>query len=162
MCIEQVSDKKQLDICINIIHRSFSTVAADFGLTKENCPGHTAFIPIEKIEKQFYEGRYMFLYKHSYVYAGYFSLVKCGESSYELDNLAVLPEYRHLKIGTKMIEFAKSFVMNNNANQIKIGIIDENTILKKWYEKLDFIYTGRRKFNHLPFTVGFMEWNTPN
>lgn len=43
------------------------------------------------------------------------------------------------------------------ANKIKIGIVEENTILKEWYEKIGFVHTGTKKFEHLPFTVGFME-----
>ena len=39
-------------------------------------------------------------------------------------------------------------------------IIEENPTyeeLKEWYEKIGFVHTGTQKFEHLPFTVGFME-----
>jgi len=38
-----------------------------------------------------------------------------------------------------------------------IGIIEENEKLKKWYSDLGFVHIGTKKFEHLPFTVGFME-----
>ena len=46
--IIRVESKEQFDICLNIIHKSFQTVADELNLTKDNCPSHTAFIPIDK------------------------------------------------------------------------------------------------------------------
>ena len=74
------------------------------------------------------------------------------------NNLAVLPEYRHLGIGKELVDYAITYSKNIlGANKIKIGIVEENTILKEWYEKIGFVHTGTKKFEHLPFTVGFME-----
>ena len=49
--IRQVN-KNELDECLKVIHQSFSTVAEQFGLTKENCPKHTSFIPLSFLETQ--------------------------------------------------------------------------------------------------------------
>ena len=51
--IIRVESKEQFDICLNIIHKSFQTVADELNLTKDNCPSHTAFIPIDKLVSQF-------------------------------------------------------------------------------------------------------------
>ena len=81
-----------------------------------------------------------------------------NDYSVELNNLAVLPEYRHLGIGKELVDYAITYSKNIlGANKIKIGIVEENTILKEWYEKIGFVHTGTQKFEHLPFTVGFME-----
>lgn len=81
-----------------------------------------------------------------------------NDDSVELNNLAVLPEYRHLGIGKELVDYAITYAKNIlGANKIKIGIVEENTILKEWYEKIGFVHTGTKKFEHLPFTVGFME-----
>lgn len=61
--IIKVTTENQLDTCLNIIHKSFQTVADDMNLTKENCPSHTAFMPLEKLQNQFKNGNPMFLYK---------------------------------------------------------------------------------------------------
>ncbi len=155
--IEKVILKEQLNICLDIIHKSFITVADEFGLTEENCPNHTAFMPIDKLIRQYESGTNMFLYQHNEEYVGYFSLVDNVESV-ELNNLSVLPEYRHLGIGKEMVEYAKEYVIKNTgAEKIVIGIIEDNTVLKGWYETLGFVHTGTKKFEGLPFTVGFME-----
>lgn len=155
--IYKVTENAQLNTCLNIIHKSFQTVADDMGLTKDNCPGHTAFMPLEKLQNQFDNGNAMFLCKHNNVFVGYFSL-SVNDTDAELNNLSVLPEYRHLGIGKELVSYAADYSKNTlGANKVKIGIIEENTVLKEWYKTLGFVHTGTRKFEHLPFTVGFME-----
>lgn len=43
-------EKEELPLCLDFIHLCFSTVAEKFGFTKENAPGHNAFMPFEKLE----------------------------------------------------------------------------------------------------------------
>ena len=157
--IIQVENKEQLNICLEIIRSSFLTVAEEFGLTENNCPSHTAYMTIDKLQKQFDDGRPMFLFYQDGIPVGYFSLVRCKDEEWELNNLAVLPEHRHLGIGKEMVDYAVAMVKNNGGNKISIGIIEENTKLKNWYLKLDFNHISTRKFEHLPFTVGLMELN---
>lgn len=155
--IIKVENKEQLNICLDIIRSSFITVAKKFGLTERNCPSHTAFMTIDKLEKQFDDGRPMFLFYQDEIPVGCFSLAKCSNDEWELNNLAVLPEYRHLGIGKALVDYAVTTVKNYGGNKISIGIIEENSILKIWYLKLGFNHISTRKFEHLPFTVGFME-----
>lgn len=155
--IEKINDLNMLGICQNIIQTSFKTVAENFGLTVENCPNHTSFITEDKLKKQFSDGADMFLYEKDEKYIGYFSLIKKSRSVYELDNLSVFPEFRHMGIGREMVEYAKNYANLKNGETISIGIIEENTVLKEWYKQLGFEHKGTKKFEHLPFTVGFME-----
>lgn len=155
--IIQVENKEQLNICLEIIRSSFITVAGEFGLTEKNCPSHTAFITIDKLESQFDDGRLMFLSYQDDIPVGYFSLAICNDGEWELNNLAVLPEYRHLGIGKSMVDYAVKMVENYGGNKISIGIIEENTRLKNLYLKLGFNHILTRKFEHLPFAVGYME-----
>ena len=155
--IIRVESKEQLDICLDIVHKSFQTVADEMILTKDNCSSYTAFMPIEQLISQFENNTPMLLYQYNGCFAGYFSL-SINDDSVELNNLAVLPEYRHLGIGKELVDYAITYSKNIlGANKIKIGIVEENTILKEWYEKIGFVHTGTQKFEHLPFTVGFME-----
>ena len=150
--------KDNLPECLEVIHRSFSTVADEFGLTKENCPKHTSFIPISYLETQMKWGWLMFgLYTDKRI-IGYMSLSKEAEKVYELHNLAVLPEFRHLGFGTQLLDYAKETVKSLGGSKIKIGIIEESTVLKNWYIANGFEHTGSKKFDHLPFTSGYLEW----
>lgn len=150
-------EKNELDTCLQVIRKSFATVAKEFALTKENCPKHTSFMPPERLYRQFADNRPMFAYFKNDEMIGYFSLGKNSDGSFELNNLAVLPEYRHCGYGEEMVVFAKEQVKKLNADKITIGIIEESVVLKNWYMKLGFVPIGTKKFEHLPFTVGFME-----
>ena len=89
---------------------------------------------------------------------GYMSLSKEGEDTFELHNLAVLPEYRHNGLGKLLLDHAKEAVRTLGGKSIKIGIIEESTLLKNWYIANGFVHTGTKKFDHLPFTRGYLEW----
>lgn len=88
-----------------------------------------------------------------------FLLQKNSDTSFKMNNLSILPEYRHKGYGKELLDVCKNKVKELGGNKITIGIIEENTKLKEWYIAYGFIQTGTRKFGHLPFTVGFMELN---
>ncbi len=157
--IKQVESKEQLNICLDIIRRSFATVTDEFDLTENNCPSHTAFMTVDRLEKQFDESKPMCLFYRDEYPVGYFSLAKRNDSEWELNNLAVLPQYRHSGTGKAMVNFAISTVKSFGGNKITIGIIEENTKLKEWYLSLGFRHISTRKFEHLLFTVGLMLLN---
>jgi hypothetical protein len=48
-------------------------------------------------------------------------------------------------------------VKQANGVKVSIGIINENTILKKWYADYGFIETAIKEYSHLPFNVCLME-----
>ena len=90
--INQIENVNQLSVCLDIIHKSFATVAKEFHFTKENCPGHTSFMPLEKLEEQFNNGYEMFLYSFKNNYAGFFSVHIDDNNFLELNTLVVLHE----------------------------------------------------------------------
>ena len=59
--------------------------------------------------------------------------------------------------GQELVEFTIDQVSKHGGKKISIGTIDEQTILKNWYKKLGFKEISTRKFEHLPFTVCYME-----
>ena len=84
-----------------------------------------------------------------------------ADGEYELHNLSVLPEYRHRGFGRRLLDYAKSNVAARSGRIIKIGIIEESAVLKSWYIANGFVPTGAKKFEHLPFTSGYLEWTPP-
>lgn len=151
-------EQNELQECLDVIHQSFQTVADQFGLTKENCPKHTSFIPLSFLETQKNWGWQMYALYVSKKIIGYMSLSKESDDAFELHNLAVLPEYRHNGFGKLLLDHAKDVVKASGGNVIKIGIIEESTVLKNWYIANGFVHTGTKKFDHLPFTSGYLEW----
>ena len=150
--------KDELEACLDVIHQSFETVAKEFGLTKENCPKHTSFMPIYFLETQMEWGWHMFGLYDGKKLIGYMSLSKESDGAFELHNLAVLPEFRHGGLGKRLLDSAKETVRSLGGNCIKIGIIEESTVLKNWYVANGFVHKGTKKFEHLPFTSGYLEW----
>ena len=157
--IVPIAQKEDLTKCLEVIHRSFKTVADEFGLTTENCPKHTSFIPIYFLTTQMNWGWHMFGLHHEGEIIGYMSLSKEDDTTYELHNLAVLPEYRHNGFGKELLDHARETVKSLGGKTIKIGIIEESSVLKNWYEANGFIHTGTKKFDHLPFTSGYLEFH---
>lgn len=88
---------------------------------------------------------------------GYYSLLLQENNKCELNNLCVLPANRHQGIGEKLMEHAYGIAQGLNCNQMNIGIVKENKVLREWYEALGFIHTGIQKFDFFPFTCGYME-----
>jgi len=142
-----------------VIRHSFATVAQDFNLTKENCPGHTSFITDERLASKIKDGYYPFGYFADGKLVGFASLTDMGSGTYEMNDVAILPEYRHFGYGKSMLNFCKEKVVELGGSKITIGIVEENTVLKDWYGANGFIHTGVKRFEHLPFTVGYMEWS---
>ncbi len=155
--IKKISSDAELEAILEVIHRSHATVAAEFGLTHENCPKHTSFLPLIFLQTQRGWGWIMAGLYDGEAPIGYVSLSDAGESAWELHNLSVIPEYRHNGCGKMLLDFAKDSVKEAGGSRIKIGIIEENARLRRWYEENGYRHIGIKKFEHLPFTTGFME-----
>lgn len=152
------AERTELPECVNVIHQSFATVAEEFGLTPENCPRHTSFIPLPFLEAQMDWGWHMYALLAGRRVIGYMSLSREGDGVFKLHNLAVLPEYRHSGFGGRLLNHAKEAVKSTGGEVLKIGIIEESTVLKNWYMANGFVPTDTETVEHLPFTVGHLEW----
>jgi ribosomal protein S18 acetylase RimI-like enzyme len=147
----------ELDTCADVIRRAFGTVAEEFGLTAENVPTNGAFLKTERLVAERDKGFLQYGLSAAGSIVGFMQLEKAGDGAYYLEKLAVLPEHRHQGYGRQLLDFAKNKVRVLGGIKIGITIIEENTRLKDWYNAYGFTHTGTKKFDHLPFTVGFME-----
>lgn len=154
-----VLSETHLPLYADVIRRSFATVANDFQLTIKNCPTHTSFITDSRLKEQFKDGYYPYGYFADGKLVGFVSLTNIGNGEYELKNLAVLPEFRRLGYGKALLDYCKMKLKELGGTKIIIGIIEEHTVLKEWYTANGLIHTGTKKFDHLPFTAGYMEWS---
>ena len=69
----------------------------------------------------------------------------------------MLEEYRHKKIGEKLLEHAIATARRMGCSQMNIGIVEENVRLRKWYETYGAEHIGTEKYDFFPFTCGYMK-----
>lgn len=155
--IREISDRDIIGNSKTVIRKSFATVAREFNLTRENCPTHPSFITIRQLNELKKKGLIFFGSFIGSHQIGFVAVEKADAALYYMEKLAVLPEYRHHGCGQKLVEFAIDYVKKCGGIKISIGIIDEQAVLKDWYKKLGFREVSTRKFDHLPFTVGYLE-----
>lgn len=156
-----IREVKREDIrtCVEIIRQSFKTVADEFGFTPDNSARFTAFATTEdRLSWQMdNENRLMYIYEQDGIPCGYYSLLMQENEECELNNLSVLPEHRHLGIGKKLLDHAYESAKNAGCKVINIGIVEENAVLRKWYEQNGVVHIGTKKFDFFPFTCGYMK-----
>ncbi|MDP4092858.1 MAG: GNAT family N-acetyltransferase [Bacillota bacterium] len=155
--LKRISDENGYEESTRVIKKAFSTVANEFNLTKENAPTNAAFIEADALGMMQDKGIEMFGVYESDKQIGFVALEKANDSLYYMEKLAVLPEYRHKGTGKAILDFVLDYVENRNGTKISIGIVNENIRLKNWYSDYGFKETSIKKYEHLPFTVCFME-----
>jgi len=155
--IREISEEN-IEACVKVIRKSFETVAGQFGFTQENAPRFTAFATDERRIKWHLHGEHrpMFGYFKDEELIGYYSLLPNDKQECELNNLCVLPDYRHQGIGEELLLDAFVRARELGCTKMNIGIVEENQILRKWYEQYGFIHTGEEKYDFFPFTCGYM------
>ncbi len=102
------------------------------------------------------EHRLMYADEEDGVIRGYYSLLLTDGDECELGNLSVLPEYRHRGIGTALLKHAAETARQLGRRVMRLSIVEENKVLRKWYEQNGAVHTGTKKFDFLPFTSGYM------
>lgn len=152
----------ELASSLDVIRRSFATVAERLGLTRENCPNHTSFMEPEKLAAHFAAGWRMFgLFAQeedgAKTQCGFCAVSDEGEGVFELRNLAVLPPYRGQGLGGMLVEHALRETRALGGSALRLGFVAEDEGLRRFYERCGFVLSGTQKFPHLPFTVGFMQ-----
>ncbi len=141
----------------DIVRASYAGVANDFKLTRENCPKHPSNCTIDWIKNDLDRGVSYTILFHDKTAVGCAAVEQASKDVCYLERLAVLPRFRHNSFGKTLVTHCIKTARIYKAITLGIGIIDEQEILKQWYKTLGFKMTGTKRFDHLPFTVGFME-----
>ncbi len=153
-----IDPEKDLNQLLEVIRTSFLTVAEMFGLSEDNAPTNPAFLTLERLEAAIRNDVTFLAAKEEEKIVGCVGIEPGKDAGiFYLERLAVLPQHRHQKIGARLLESAFDEIKNRGARKISIGIIDENTVLKQWYEQFGFAIQSIKQFSNLPFTVCFLE-----
>ena len=155
--IREIMASDDLEPTVNVIRQAFQTVATEFGLTETNCPGNPAFIKRAGLEGLLQKGVKLYGLFAGDRQIGCVAIEKSNDTLYFMEKLAVLPDCRHRNNGRQLMDFVFDNVKKAGGQKVSIAIVDENIRLKDWYKAYGFVETGTKKFEHLPFTVGFLE-----
>ncbi len=162
MEIVEVLDERLRAACVPVIRAAFQTVADELGLTPENAPTNPAFMRLEWLQRSRNQGVRMFAMLDGQgpeaAPVGFVALERAPRPGlFYLERLAVLPALRHRGLGRALMDHAFAVARAVGAERISIGLVDEHAVLKRWYLAYGFAVTGTKRFEHLPFTVCFME-----
>lgn len=155
--ISIVECKGDFEESARVIREAFATVAKEFNITKENAPSNGAFIKADALKSLAEKGVKLFDVWQGGERAGFFAVEDAGGGVFYIEKLAVLPGKRHNGIGRRMLDFAAQYIKNLSGEKISIAIVNENAVLKRWYEDYGFTEVRLKRIEHLPFTVCFME-----
>jgi N-acetylglutamate synthase-like GNAT family acetyltransferase len=147
-----------LEACVAVIRAAFATVAEARGLTEASAPTHPSFMTLERLRGMSARGVRLFALSEAGQVIGCAALETSRRPGVRyLERLAVVPAARHRGHGRALVEHVVAVARADGAEALSIGIIDDDLVLKRWYEGLGFAVTGTRRFEHLPFVVCYME-----
>ena len=157
--IRILNKNNDLETAVRILQEANATVAADLSYTIETAPTNPAFIGIEALAEELTHEREFYLLEAERDIVGIVALEKSPKEDalYFIERLAVLPQFRHKGYGRLLMDYASERAAEKRGRRVSVAIINENTQLKDWYNALGFEETGQKKFDHLPFTVCFMQ-----
>ena len=154
-----------------LIRFAFADVAEEFHLTPQNCQYHPAFLSDDDLADSLLRpGVTCFGAFLGDALVGFAAIWPKTEDAFawepeitdypgtfELTRLCVLPAHRRAGLGARLLRAALLAAQTQGARKIEIGIIAENTRLKRWYERQGFHAAAVKEYAHLPFTVCEME-----
>lgn len=147
----------ELDRSAEVIRDSFTTVAFELGLNRDNIPNHPSFMTSEQLKELIEKGIKFFGLFLDGKQIGSIAVEKSDDSVFFLQKLAVLPEYRRGGYGEKLVTFVIDYVKNVGCKKLALGIWDRQAGLKDWYQRIGFKVNSTRDFEHLPLTVCLMD-----
>jgi len=149
--------ESELEECLEIMKAGFEAAAIRFGQTEENCPhrGRTR-LPLSELRNEFLEGCQMYGYFYDNKQVGFLSLLPLGDAM-RVNDLVLLPEYQKKGFGSELMQFTKDEAGKQKCEKIKLGMIDDNVELKRWYENHGFKTVELFTFDTVTYKVGRME-----
>ena len=161
--IRPVDTVIDLERSVEVIRESFEPAAMKFHLTEKNCPSHPSFATLDTLKamrrrKTFFFGLWSDIGGDIMKQIGFAALEQAPDNpgTYFIEKLAVIPGQQHRGFGGILLKFLCDAAQKSGAERISVALIDQAVILKGWYQKHDFTVSGKKQFDHLPFTVCFM------
>lgn len=149
--------KSNLINCLEVMHLAYEPIASRFNLTDKNCPDSgRATLKYEKLLAEYDGGVIMFAYHLEDKIVGYIGM-HFKDLIMKIDDIVVLPAYQFNGIGSELLEFCINYSIKNGCTYVRLGMINENNELRKWYEKNGFETVALKQYPNAPFITGYME-----
>jgi ribosomal protein S18 acetylase RimI-like enzyme len=149
--MENIIEINNSKIITEVLNRAFITVAQQYNFTKENAPSFPAFIKPDRIDNSLNNGLKMYGYKIDNQIVGCVGYSYYKDQIYLIERLATLPEYRHLGVGKKLLQFVEDEIKNIGGKSVEIHVVDKNIVLIEWYKKLNYVERRIDEIKTLPF-----------
>jgi len=154
----RVCTQKDIKVLTETIRRAFQDVAKRFDLIKDNAPRHPSNCTKDWIQKDMERGVTYFIMENENLVVGCVALELTKSDVCYLERLAVLPDKRRHGFGKALVTHVLSEANHLGAHCVNIGIITQQTELKKWYKGIGFAEQESKEFPHLPFRVTLMSY----
>ena len=153
MKIEKVDIASEIGAVGALIRGAFSEVAERLGFTRENSPGFTTFVSDEKLLAHLGrpEARCLGIREEG-KWIGFVAVVPY-EDEFMIARLAVYPEFRHRGYGRMLMDAACEAAREMGLSEIGLGVVNENAVLKRWYEALGFVADEPFPFPGMAYTA---------
>jgi len=139
-----------------MVRDSFQDVAARFELTPQNCPSHPSNCVPEWIERSMGKGVIFYVVESDGRLCGSVGMTPSANGACKMISLAVLSDRRRSGLGRALVGRVLEQAASLGLARVEIAIIAKHAELRRWYEKLGFIWDRTETFEALPFEVGFM------
>ena len=87
---------------------------------------------------------------------GFLSLA-LSDDTMKINDIAILPEYQKNGFGSELLQFSKEEAKKRGCEKIRLGMVDDNIELKRWYEKHGFKTVELIHYATVTYTAGKME-----
>lgn len=153
--IRQAMPGEAADVA-SVVRRSFQDVATRFGLTPQNCPRHPSNCAPEWIANAMAKGVTFYVAEIDGRMCGSVGMTPHQDGVCKIVSLAVLADSRRNGLGRALVDRVLQEAQMLGLKTVEIAIVAEHAELRRWYEKIGFVWDRAEAFDGLPFEVGFM------
>jgi len=140
----------------HLISSANRDVAAQFGLTRENCPKHPSFCTADWVLADMARGECYFLAEDASGPMACVAFEPAGAGLAYLNRLSVLPAQQCQGVGAQLVQHVLQLASATASQRVSIGVIAQHIALQRWYSQLGFVAAETKHFAHLPFSVTYM------
>lgn len=148
----KVIEEQDYKLCYQMMIESFLAVAETIDATFDNCPGNSAFLEYNTFLNIIEKGLVLYGY-YAPELVGCIGLHKKSDKRHKIKYLCVSRHYQHQGYGKALMDHVESLV----EGKLQLGMINENIILRTWYESLGYQIDKVMSYKKNKFTVAFME-----